>query len=68
MEQFAQRIAADLEELQDRVNENNIFTDEFAYTFEKCFRGAAENYQQEKLKILHQLQKIYYSLWRSNII
>ncbi len=50
LEQFAERIAADLEELQERVDENNILTDEFAYTFEKCFRGAAENYQQEKLE------------------
>jgi len=50
LEQFAERIAADLEELQERVNEDNILTDEFAYTFEKCFRGAAENYQQEKLE------------------
>jgi hypothetical protein len=50
LEQFAERIAADLEELQERVNEDNLLTDEFAYAFEKCFRGAAENYQQEKLE------------------
>lgn len=50
LEQFAKIIAADLEELQEKVNENNILTDEFAYTFEKCFRGAAEHYQKEKLE------------------
>lgn len=50
LEEFAETIATDLDELRDRVNENNILTDEFAYTFEKCFRGAAENYQKEKLE------------------
>ena len=50
LEQFAERIASDLEELQGQVNEQNILTDEFAYTFEKCFRGAAEHYQKEKLE------------------
>lgn len=50
LEQFAERVAADLEELQGRVNEKNILTDEFAYTFEKCFRGASEHYQKEKLE------------------
>jgi hypothetical protein len=50
IEEFAERVAADLEALQDRVDENNILTDNFAYTFEKCFRGAAENYQKEKLE------------------
>ena len=50
LEQFAEIIAADLKELQERVNEQNILTDEFAYTFEKCFRGAAEHYQKEKLE------------------
>ena len=49
MEEFSKRIAADLEALQDKVDENVILTDNFAYTFEQCFRGAAENYQKEKL-------------------
>lgn len=50
LEQFANSIAADLEKLQGQVNVDNILTDDFAYTFEKCFRGAAENYQKEKLE------------------
>ncbi len=49
LEEFAQRVAEDLTELQARVNENQILTDDFAHTFEECFRGAAENYQKEKL-------------------
>lgn len=49
LERFAKKIASDLETLQQQIKEQNILTDEFAYTFEKCFRGAAEHYQREKL-------------------
>lgn len=49
IEEFAEAIASDLELLQDRVNESLILTDDFAFIFEKCFRGVAENYQREKL-------------------
>ena len=50
LEAFAERLAADMTELQDRVDEAQILTDEFAFIFEKCFRGVAENYQAEKLE------------------
>lgn len=50
LDEFSRRVAQDLEELQEQVEANKILTDEFAYTFEKCFRGAAENYQKEKLE------------------
>lgn len=50
LEDFAQKVADDLEALQDRIDESSILTDDFAYTFERCFRGAAENYQREKLE------------------
>ncbi len=43
LEGFAQQIADDLLELSDRVNESYIQTDDFAYLFEKSFRGVAEN-------------------------
>lgn len=49
LEEFAKRLADDFERLQDRINDNVILTDEFAFLFEKSFRGAAENYQTEKL-------------------
>ena len=49
LEEFAERVAEDLSELQDQIDESLMLTDEFAYVFEKCFRGAAENYQAEKL-------------------
>lgn len=50
IEEFAGVIANDLEQLQERVNESLILTDDFAFIFEKCFRGVAENYQTEKLE------------------
>ena len=49
LEGFAQQIADDLLELSDRVNESYIQTDDFAYLFEKSFRGVAENPQPEKI-------------------
>jgi hypothetical protein len=49
VETFANHLAEDLRTFQNDVNENFIRTDEFAYAFEKCFRGTVENYQQEKL-------------------
>ena len=50
LEAFAEQFAKDMNELQDRVNEAKILSDEFAFIFEKCFRGVAENYQVEKLE------------------
>ena len=50
LEAFAQQLAADLNELRDQVDEGKILTDEFAFLFEKCFRGVAENYQAERLE------------------
>ena len=50
LEEFARQIAADLDALQRHVNENTLLTDDFAFMFEKCFRGVAENYQTDKLE------------------
>ena len=50
LEEFTERLAADLARLHDRITEETILTDEFAHIFEQCFRGAAENYQAEKLE------------------
>ncbi|MBM1558546.1 hypothetical protein JQV19_17670 [Sulfitobacter mediterraneus] len=50
LEKFVQEVSDDLRSLQDRINEDTIHTDEFAFIFEKCFKGAAENYQQAKLQ------------------
>lgn len=50
LEQFASQIANDLSELQDKVEEATLHTDEFAYIFEACFKGVAENYHKEKIE------------------
>lgn len=49
LEEFAEQVAEDLLKLQDRVEEDYLLTDDFAFMFEKCFRGVAEYPQQEKL-------------------
>lgn len=49
LESFAKQLAEDIKNLGDKLDEKYIKSDEFAFIFEKCFRGAAENYQKEKL-------------------
>lgn len=49
VEQFAKDIANDMLMLKEKINSNYIKTDEFAFMFEKCFRGVADNPQKEKL-------------------
>jgi hypothetical protein len=49
LESFAKQLAEDIKNLEGKLDENYIKTDEFAFIFERCFRGAAENYQKEKL-------------------
>ena len=46
---FAEQLAADLTALQDKVNEERLLTDQYAFLFEQSFRGVAESYQEEKL-------------------
>lgn len=50
LEEFASQIAADLEDLQRRVREDVLLTDDFAFMFEKCFRGVAESHQPERIE------------------
>lgn len=47
--EFTESIAKDLSELQDDLDENYLKSDEYAFIFEKCFKGAVENYQKEKI-------------------
>lgn len=49
LEEFATRVAEDLTALQTQVQDGALRNDNFAHVFEACFRGAAENYQEEKL-------------------
>jgi hypothetical protein len=50
VEQFVKQVAVELNEMKENVSIDYILTDEFAYIFEKAMRGAAENYQAEKLE------------------
>jgi len=50
LEEFAEQVAADLLRLQDRIDEDYFRTDDFAFLFEKSFRGVAEYPQREKLE------------------
>jgi hypothetical protein len=47
--EFTENIARDLSELENEINENYLKSDEYAFIFEKCFKGAVENYQKEKI-------------------
>jgi hypothetical protein len=49
LEQFANQTAEDLKNHADEIDETYLKTDDFAFLFEKCFRGAAESPQKEKL-------------------
>ena len=49
LEEFAQNLANDIKNVKTEINEKYILTDEFAFIFEKCFKGAVENYQKEKI-------------------
>lgn len=47
--EFTETIAQDLARLQDKVDKDYLQTNEYAFIFEKCFKGAVENYQKEKI-------------------
>jgi hypothetical protein len=49
LEAFTAQVADDLLRLQNRISHDYIGTDDFAFMFEQCFRGAATNPQKEKL-------------------
>ena len=50
VERFAEQVAEDLKRVESKVDLQYLTTDEFAFIFEKAFRGAAEHYQREKLE------------------
>lgn len=49
LEDFAQQTAEDLRQQSALIDESYLKTDDFAFMFERCFRGAAVNPQREKL-------------------
>lgn len=49
LESFAQRVAGDLDALKDQVQSDRIESDDYAFIFERSFRGASDFPQPEKL-------------------
>lgn len=50
LEAFADQVGHDLKALSDRVEMDRLETDEYAFIFERCLRGAADFPQKEKLE------------------
>ena len=48
--EFARQIAEDLRRLKDKIDNEYILKDDFAYLFEQAFRGVAQNYQKDKIE------------------
>jgi hypothetical protein len=49
LEDFASSVAEDFDRLKSQVHEEYLLTEDFAYIFERCLHGAAENPQHEKI-------------------
>jgi hypothetical protein len=50
LEAFADQVGRDLKVLSDRVQMDRLKTDQYAFIFERCLRGAADFPQEEKLE------------------
>lgn len=50
IEEFAEQVATDLKRLEGQVDQDYVRSGDFGFMFEKCFSGAAENPQKEKLE------------------
>jgi hypothetical protein len=50
LEKFAKEVAENFNKFKDEVNDDFIKTNEFAFIFERCFKGVVENYQTEKIQ------------------
>lgn len=47
---FAEVVVEDIKNIADRLDNDYVKSDEFAYVFEECFRKVSENYQYEKIQ------------------
>lgn len=48
---FVEELSVEIDEVKDQIKEEVIHTDNFAFIFERTFRGAIENYQKEKIDL-----------------
>jgi len=51
VEDFLFAVRDELDLLENRIDQEYIKSDEFAYILEQCIKGSAENYQNEKLGV-----------------
>ncbi|MFA4932744.1 MAG: hypothetical protein WC625_07560 [Caldisericia bacterium] len=49
--EFVQSLAVEIDKVKNQIKEDVINTDNFAFIFERTFRGAIENYQKEKIDL-----------------
>mgnify|MGYP001609366208 CR=1 FL=1 len=49
LEEFAKQVAEDLLKVKDKIDNEAILNENFAFIFESSFRKASENYQKVKL-------------------
>lgn len=49
LEDFVEKLSEDLLRIQEQIDEDKFFNEEFAFVFEKCLRGVSENYQKDKI-------------------
>lgn len=49
--EFVQSLAVEIDKVKDQIQEDVINTDNFAFIFERTFRGAIESYQKEKIDL-----------------
>jgi len=50
IEDFAKQLGEDLKRLSDKIDQDYITRDEFAYMFEQAFRGVSQNYHKDKIE------------------
>ena len=48
---FVEELSVEIDKVKDQIKEDIIHTDNFAFIFERTFRGAIENYQKEKIDL-----------------
>lgn len=48
---FVEELSAEIDNVKDKIKDEVINTDNFAFIFERTFRGAIENYQKEKIDL-----------------
>ena len=51
LEEFAASVALDFRRLEEKIDQQYVLTDDFAFIFQECFRAVADNPHKEKLEV-----------------